>query len=117
MTIIPVLTSLPPDTGSWTAGPVPLHLFPGSVSGVGRPKAVCTCPGVDRLVGGRQPAGVLPKPQLFLPILIETRQDLVSVHTALIWILATVASVLTGVCFHLPEGGLKGVLGRRLAEI
>lgn len=36
--------------------------------------------------GAGQPAGVLPKPQLFLPTLIETGQDLVSVHTALVWV-------------------------------
>ena len=80
------------------------HLFSGSVSGAGMPKALCTCPGVDRLVGAGQPAGVLPEPQLCLPTLIETAPGLVSVHTALVWVLATAASILTGISFHLLEG-------------
>lgn len=40
LTIIPVLTFLPPDSGSWTAGPTPILLFPGSVAGAGMPKAL-----------------------------------------------------------------------------
>lgn len=93
------------------------HRLSGSVSGAGMPKALCTCPGVDRPVGAGQPAGVLPEPRLCLPTLIETAPDLVGVHTALAWVPATAASILTGISFHLPEGELKGVLGRRLAEI
>lgn len=92
------------------------HLFPGSIAGAGMPKALSTGQGVDRLVGAGQPAGVLPNPWLYLPTVIETGWDLVSVHTALVWVLATAGSVVTDV-FHLPEGGLKRVLGWPLAEI
>lgn len=81
------------------------------------PKAFCTCPGVDRLMGAGQPTSVLPKSELFLPTLIETGQDLVSVHTALVWVPVTSGSDVTGVSFYLPEGELKGVLRRPLAEI
>lgn len=120
MTIIPVLTFLPPDRGSWTAGPVPLHLVPGSVAGARTPKELRACHGIGRLVGAGQPAGVLPSwcsALLTNSISDRTGQDLVGVHPALVWVPASAASILTGVSFHLPEGGLKAVLGRRLAEI
>lgn len=39
LTIIPVLTFLPPDNGSWTAGLIPLCLFSGSVARASMPKA------------------------------------------------------------------------------
>lgn len=85
LTIIPVLTFLPPDSGSWTAGPVPLHLFPGSVAGARTPRELRACHGIDGLVGAGQPAGVLPKPQLFLPSLLETGQDRTSSVSTLLW--------------------------------
>lgn len=68
-------------------------------------------------MGAGQPAGVLPKPQLFLPTLIGMGQDLVSVRTALVWVPVTTGSDVTGVSFRLPCGALKGVLGRPLAAI
>lgn len=120
LTIIPVFTFLPPDSGPWTAGPVPFHLLPGSVAGARAPKDLHACHGIDRLAGAEQPARVLPKPQLFLPSLLATGQDRTGPSQcppALVWDPASAASVLTGVPFHLPEGGLTGELDRRLADI